>query len=73
MNVISETIRRIEVRTVRRRNRYDWFRQHLRWTQRQWQSVMFTYESRFCLDVNNGPLKCGDDAMQIVVIGAAGV
>ena len=42
---------------IRRRNRYDWCRQHLRWTQRQWQSVMFTDESRFCIDMNDGRAK----------------
>ena len=40
-----------------RRNRYDWCRQHLRWTQRQWQSVIFTDESRFCIDKNDGRAK----------------
>ena len=42
---------------VRRRNRYDWCRQHLRWTQHQWQGVMFTDESRFCIDMNDGRAK----------------
>ena len=42
---------------VRRRNRYDWCRQHLRWTQHQWQGVMFTDESRFCIDMNHGRAK----------------
>ena len=39
---------------IRQQNRYDWCRQHLRWTQRQWQSIMFTDESGFCIDMNNG-------------------
>ena len=39
---------------IRRKNLYDWCRQHLRWTQRQWQSVMFTVESRFCINMNDG-------------------
>ena len=39
---------------IRRQNHYDWCRQHLRWTQRQWQSVMFTDESWFCIDMNDG-------------------
>ena len=42
---------------VRRINRYNWCRQHLRWTQRQWQGVLFTDESRFCIDLNNGRAK----------------
>ena len=29
---------------IRPQNPYDWCRQHLRWTLRQWQSVMFTDE-----------------------------
>ena len=42
---------------VRRQNRNDWCRQHLRWTQRQWQGVMFTDESRFCIDMNDSRAK----------------
>ena len=42
---------------IRRQNRYDWCRQHLRWTQRQWQIVMFTDESRFCINTNDGLAK----------------
>ena len=42
---------------VRRINRYNWCRQHLRWTQRQWQGVLFTDESRFCIDMNDGRAK----------------
>ena len=42
---------------VRRQNRNDCSRQHLRWTQRQWQVVMFTDESRFCIDMNDGRAK----------------
>ena len=42
---------------IRRQNLYDCCRQDLRWTQRQWQSVMFTDESRFCIDMNDGRAK----------------
>ena len=42
---------------ISRKNRYDWCRQHLRWTQHQWQGVMFTDESRFCIDMNDGRAK----------------
>ena len=42
---------------ISRRNRYDWCRQHLRWTQHQWQSIMFSDESRFCIDMNDGRAK----------------
>ena len=42
---------------IRRQNHYDWCRQHRRWTQRQWQSVMFTDESRFCINMNDGRAK----------------
>ena len=38
---------------IRRQNRYDWCRQHLQWKQRQWQSIMFTDESWFCIDMND--------------------
>ncbi|MEW8547314.1 MAG: hypothetical protein AB2693_27720, partial [Candidatus Thiodiazotropha sp.] len=41
----------------RRRNRLNLCRLHLRWTQRQWQSVMFTDESRFCIDMHDGGSK----------------
>ncbi|GFX03725.1 HTH_Tnp_Tc3_2 domain-containing protein [Trichonephila clavipes] len=33
-----------------RRNRLCWAREHVSWTQQQWASVLFTYESRFTLD-----------------------
>ena len=42
---------------IRQQNRYDCCRQHLRWTQRQWQSVMFTDESRFCIDMKDDQAK----------------
>ena len=35
----------------RRRNRELWCQRHLRWTQQQWKQVLFTDESRFCLDM----------------------
>ena len=35
----------------RRRNREVWCQQHLRWTLQQWKSVVFTEESRFCLNM----------------------
>lgn len=34
--------------------RLNWARQHSRWTVNQWQHVVFSDESRFCLDFNNG-------------------
>ena len=37
----------------RRRNRELWCQQHLRWTQQHWKSVVFTDESRFCLNMND--------------------
>ena len=33
----------------RRRYRAHWAHQHLRWTQNQWNTVLFSDESRFCL------------------------
>ena len=35
----------------RRRNWLDWCRRHFRWTQRDWQTVLFSDESRFCFNV----------------------
>lgn len=37
----------------RRRNRLLWCRQHLRWTQQQWKAVLFTDESRFCINMQD--------------------
>ena len=37
----------------RRRNRVNWCTLHQRWTQRQWNGVLFTDESRFCLDMSD--------------------
>lgn len=38
----------------RRRNRARWCQPHLRWTQNQWKTVMFTDESRFCFNRADG-------------------
>ena len=37
----------------RRRYRKLWCQQHLRWTQQQWKSVVFTDEPRFCLNMHD--------------------
>ena len=42
----------------RRRYRAHWAHQHLRWTQNQWNTVLFSDESRFCLDRTDGRMKC---------------
>lgn len=34
--------------------RLNWARQHSRWTANQWRHVVFSDESRFCLDFNDG-------------------
>ena len=38
----------------RRQNRLIWSRTHARWTQRNWNQVMFSDESRFCLSKPDG-------------------
>ena len=37
-----------------RQARLAWTRQHRRWTNQQWATVLFTYESRFLLDMLGG-------------------
>lgn len=39
---------------VRRQARLTWTRQHRNWIQRQWNSVLFSDESRFCLNKADG-------------------
>ena len=39
---------------LNRANRLQWARTHIRWTFRQWNRVLFTDESRFCLSVADG-------------------
>ena len=49
---------------VRRRNRLLWCRQHVRWTRQQWNSVLFSDESRFCTGRADGRARvwrrCGE-------------
>lgn len=35
-------------------HRLDWTGQHLRWTNQDWSNVLFTDESRFCVDFQDG-------------------
>ena len=37
-----------------RRNRVQWARNHQRWNQLQWRQILFSGESRFCLERHNG-------------------
>ena len=37
--------------------RLTWARQHVRWTRQQWSHVLFTDESRFCLDHHAGRVR----------------
>ena len=37
--------------------RLTWARQHVRWTRQQWSHVLFTDESRFCLDHHDGRVR----------------
>lgn len=39
---------------ARRANRLRWCRQHLQWTREMWSRVVFTDESRFCVDMADG-------------------
>lgn len=39
-----------------RRARLDWCRERIEWDE-EWHSIMFTDESRFCLDVNDGRVR----------------
>lgn len=41
----------------RRQNRVNWCTRYRRWTNRQWHGVLFTDESRFCLDMVDGRKK----------------
>ena len=40
-----------------RQQRYQWAERHRRWTRRQWQNVVFSDESRFCLSHADGRLR----------------
>ena len=40
------------------RYRAHWAHQHLCWTQNQWNTVLFSDESWFCLDHPDGHLRC---------------
>lgn len=44
----------VPLNPAHRRIRLNWAREHVRWTQRQWRRVLFTDESRFSLDHNDG-------------------
>ena len=37
-----------------RQNRLEWCRHYRRWTRQQWSTVVFSDESRFCLNTNDG-------------------
>lgn len=39
---------------IHRRNRLRWCREHSRWTRRQWNAVLFSDESRFCVNTSDG-------------------
>ena len=44
----------LELTPARRRARRDWVTTHGRWTLQQWNNVLFTDESRFCIDNPDG-------------------
>lgn len=41
-----------------RQARLEYAREHLRWTDRQWRRVVFSDESRFCLDSSDRRIRC---------------
>ena len=45
---------RIPLNQRQRQTRLNWARQHRNWRLNQWRQVLFTDESRFCLDFNDG-------------------
>lgn len=45
---------RVPLTAAHRRARVDWCRQHQRWNLQQWANVLFTDESRFSLQFNDG-------------------
>ena len=45
---------RVPITPVHRRARVDWCREHQRWNRQQWSRVLFTDESRFTLQFNDG-------------------
>lgn len=44
----------IPLTAIHKRNRLSWAREHLEWNSEQWRSVLWTDESRFTLDFNDG-------------------
>lgn len=49
--------RRIPLSDAHRRARVAWCRTHLAWNRRRWAQVLFTDESRFCLQNNDGRIR----------------
>ncbi|GFW28002.1 HTH_Tnp_Tc3_2 domain-containing protein [Trichonephila clavipes] len=47
---------RVPLNGRQRRNRLCWAREHVSWTQQQWDSVLFTDESRFTMESDSGRL-----------------
>ncbi len=43
-----------QLNALHRRNRLRWCREHSCWTRRQWNTILFSDESRFCLNTNDG-------------------
>lgn len=48
---------RIPLSVIHMRNRLEWAREHLEWNDEQWRSVLWTDESRFTLDFNDGRIR----------------
>lgn len=52
-----KAVRRPAMTALHRRTRMRWCREHLRWNQAMWRSVLFSDESRFCLRKVDGRIK----------------
>ena len=48
---------RVPLTPAHRRHRLQWAQDHVGWTQADWANVLFTDESRFCLDFNDGRIR----------------
>lgn len=48
---------RIPLSFIHRKNRLGWAREHIEWNDEQWRSVLWTDESRFTLDFNDGRIR----------------
>ena len=50
---VQEDCIRVPVTRRHPQARLEWAREHVRWTKQNWRPVLFTDESRFCLDIRD--------------------